>query len=245
MKLFLFTVASLAGISAAQASIDTKEFAAKTIVRLEVNNKTGNVKISGQNTNKITIAAEKIKFNDKCSVSYKQSDEVIEIESNKKSFFSDADCEVNFTVIVPKKIDLELKAGSGNIDVSDTNGKLDVRVGSGNVSVHSEVNYLDAKAGSGNVEVHGLAGNAYVKVGSGNAKLTYTKDPGAGELDIKSGAGDADLFFPPKMRIHSKTLVASGETYNEIGDFKDAKFLVSFKAGSGSLNIKSTGKSGE
>lgn len=245
MKLLLIAVVSLAGISTAQASTDTKDFSAKAIVRIQVENKTGNIKILGQNTNKITVTAEKIKFNDKCTINYKQNEEVIEVESDKKSFFSDADCEVNFTILVPKKIDLELKSGGGNIDVKDTNGKLEIKVGSGKVNVQSEVTFLDALAGSGDIEVHGLTGNANVKVGSGNMKFTYTKDPGPGELDIKSGSGDADLFFPPKMRIHSKTIVGSGETYNEIGDFKDAKFLVSFKAGSGSLNIKSTGKPAE
>lgn len=236
---------SLLGTSAALASSDTKEFAAKKIVRLDVDNKFGNIKISGQNTDKITITAEKIKFNDKCTLSYKQSDEVIEVESEKKSFFSDADCIVNFSIVVPKKMNLEIKTGSGQIDIAGTSGKLEVRVGSGNVKVSSEVAHLDAIAGSGDIEVNGLVADADVKVGSGNVKLTYTQDPGKGELDIKLGSGDASLFFPPKMHIHSKVLVGSGQSYNEIGDFKDSKFIVSFKAGAGSLSIKSSGKSAE
>ncbi|MGZ3774230.1 MAG: DUF4097 family beta strand repeat-containing protein [Pseudobdellovibrionaceae bacterium] len=246
MKLLITTVAICLGSHAAHASVETKEFTAKNIVRMEVENKTGSVKISGENTDKIVITAEKIKFGDKCHLSFKQSEEVIEIESAKKSFFSDADCEVNFTIVVPKKMNLEVKSNSGRAEVSGINGKLEVRMGSGNLGVQSsEISYLNAKLGSGNIDIHGLNGNADVKVGSGNVKLTYIKDPGAGELDIKSGSGDVSLFFPPKMRVHSKVLVGSGEAYNEIGDFKDAKFLISYKAGSGNLNIKSSGKSAE
>ncbi len=221
-----------------QASTETKEFSGKNIVRVELENQIGKVKIIGKDTDKVTVTAEKVKFSDKCNLSYKQSHKVIEIESDKKSFFSDADCEVNFTVGVPKRIDLDLKNSRGQIDVFGTSGKLEVKVASGNVHVQSEVEDLEAKAGSGNIEVNGLLGNADVKIGAGDIKLTYAKDPGKGEVDIKSGAGDATLFFPPKMKVHSKILLGSGDAYNEIGDFKDAKFLISFKAGSGTLNIK-------
>lgn len=221
-----------------QASTELKEFSAKDIVRLEVGNQIGKIKITGEATDKIAVTAEKIKFGSRCVLSIKQSAKVIEVESGNKSFFSDGDCEVNLTVVVPKKIDLELKNSRGQIEVTGTSGKVEVKVASGSVDIKSEVQDFEAKAGSGNIEVQGLLGNANVKIGAGDVKLVYAKDPGKGEVDIKSGAGDATLFFPPKMKIHSKVLMGSGESYNEVGDFKDAKFLISFKAGSGSLNIK-------
>ena len=225
-----------------QATTETKDFSAKDIVRLEIDNQIGQIKIEGRDTDKISITADKIKFGSKCLLSFKQSEKVIEIVNNKKSFFSDADCEVNFLVIIPKKLNLELKNSRGRIEIEGTSGRLEVKVASGDVIVHSEVESLEAKAGSGNIEVHGLTGNANVKIGSGDVKLVYSKDPGKGEIDIKAGSGDATLFFPPKMRVHSKALVGSGDSYSDIGDFQDAKFLISFKAGSGTLNIKDSSK---
>lgn len=217
---------------------ETKEFSASDIVRVELSSQTGNVKIIGEETDKVKVEIERIKFDHDCVLNMKKNGKVLEIENEAKSFFTNADCEVNFTIRAPKKIDLELKNSRGKIDVAGTSGKLDVKVASGSVLVQSDVKDLTAKAGSGSIEVNGLSGNANVKVGSGDIKLTYAKDPGKGEVDIKSGSGDATLFFPPKMKIHSKVLVGSGEAYNELGDYKDAKFLISFKAGSGTLNIK-------
>lgn len=246
MKALIITaVSALTALTSHAVTTDVKEFTAKNIIRLDIENRAGSVNISGQNTDKITVTAEKIKFSDKCSISYKQSDDEIKIESEKKSFFGDNECLVNLTIVVPKKIDLNLQSASSNFEISGTSGKINLKVASGNVNIKSEVNDLDAKSGSGDLTVHGMTGNADILIGSGKIKLTYTKDPGTGELNIITGSGNTDLYFPPKMRVHSKTIVGSGETYNELGDFKDAKFLISFKAGSGDLNIKKANEKSE
>ncbi len=237
----VFGILILAGVVSAEAAIETKEFPAHDVIRVEVENTAGNIKVEGHSARKVSVAIDKIKFGENCHLLLRQTGKVIEIQAEKNSFFSNDECEANITVMVPEKMDLELKSYSGTITVAGTSGIIDVKVASGDVKIKSEVAKLNAKAGSGNIEVNGLVGDASVKVGSGEVKLTYSKDPGQGEVDIKAGSGDATLFLPPKMRVHSKVLMGSGEAYNEMGDFKDAKFMISFKAGSGDLHIKESG----
>ena len=234
-----FTSMSFAADSGSDVVVETKEFLTKDLLRVEVFNQKGDVLIKGDGTDKVIIKTEKIKFGSKCFLSFKQNNRVLEIESGKRSLLSASDCEANLTITVPKKIDLKVNNVTGGIDVNNTKGDLDLKVASGDITVDSVVEELNAISGSGAIDVKGLVGNASVKLGAGKIKLGYAKDPIRGAIDIKSGSGDATLFLPPKMRIHSRVLVGSGEAYNEIGDFEDAKFLISFKAGSGNLNIKS------
>lgn len=235
-------IGAQAAESVAETSTETKEFAAKELIRLEISNQIGHLKFIGEASDKIVIKAEKIKFGDKCALGFKQTDKVLEIDSGRKSMLSHAECEVNYTITLPKRLNLQVRNVTGPIDVSGTKGELDIKVGSGNIQVKSVVEELNAIAGKGTIDVQGLVGDATVKLGSGTIKLGYSKDPGKGELDIKSGSGDATVIFPPKMRVHSRVLIGSGDAYNELGDFEDAKFHVSFKAGSGNLNIKSSNK---
>lgn len=231
--------------SVTMAAQEIKEFPAKDISRLEFKNQSGEVKILGQDTNTIVIKIEKVKFDPKCEINFETSGRKLEIESGKESLFSQAECRVNFNITIPKNIDLELKSMSGNLEVNGTKGDLNLKIGSGDIKVHSIVEELNAVAGSGSIEVRGLVGNANVKNGSGDIKLTYAKDPGRGEIDIKTGSGDTTLFLPAKMRVHSKVLIGAGDSFNEIGDFEDAKFRVSFKAGSGNISIKAAEKATE
>ena len=221
------------------AIVETQEFSAKDVALLDFTNQTGTVKISGETTNKVIIKSEKIDNKSKCEVKYRQSGRTLEVEGGKTSLLSQASCVTNFTIIVPKNTDLQIRTLSGDIEVRGTRGDVDVKIGKGNLIVHSMVEELHAIAGKGSIDIEGLTGNADLKVGSGDINLTYAKDPVRGELDIKVGSGNASVHLPSKMRVHTRFLAGSGEFYSELGNYQDAKFHVAFKSGSGNLFIKS------
>lgn len=231
---------AIGGVCKALASSETKEFMAKELVRLELTNQGGRIRIIGEATDKIIVKVDKVNFGEKCLLSFKQTDKVLEIDSGKRSMLSNVDCEANFSLVIPKKMKIQLKNLKGPVDIAGTKGELEIKVGAGDVKVQSIVDHLNAIAGKGSFDIQGMVGSANIKLGSGDIKLGYSKDPGKGEVDIKTGSGDATLFLPAKMRVHSRVLVGSGDAFNELGDFEDAKFFVSFKAGSGNLNIKAS-----
>lgn len=219
------------------AASESREFSAKELTLVDLNTQAGKVVITGMKTDQITFVVDKVKYDSQCRLQFKQSGQRLEVV-NERAFLSKAVCEVNFHIIVPKNIDLLIQNGSGPTEVTGTVGALELKIGSGDVDVQSIVEDLKAKMGSGQLMVRGMVGNANVKVGSGDINLVYTQDPGDGFADIKSGSGDAIIYFPAKTQIKSKTLIGSGNVQNDLVETQNAKFLVSFKAGSGSLRIK-------
>lgn len=113
------------------------------------------------------------------------------------------------------------------------------KIGSGDISADGSFKKIEGKSGSGDIDVKGLAGGGELKTGSGEINITFASSPIKGVLDIKTGSGDATLFFPKGARVKTSFLAGSGQVSSELGDNPNAPFLVSMKAGSGDLKIKS------
>lgn len=217
---------------------ESKEFSTHGIDTLQFKNTSGKIDITGTPTNKIQIISEKIKFEDNCELVMKQGDTNIKVAVKDNSWFSSADCEVNFKVTAPEQMALKLKAGSGTLNIQGMKSAIKFAVGSGTVKIDGEVADLKGKTGSGIIDVKGLKGNASLKAGSGSITLAYKEAISTGELNIKTGSGTSTVYFPEDMKIVTHFNAGSGQVYNELGDSKNAGFKVSVKAGSGNLNIK-------
>ena len=133
---------------------------------------------------------------------------------------------------------MELKNGSGDVDVEGTNGPIEFKLGSGDVRVSGQVTELDGSNGSGNINVSGLAGSVNLKMGSGDIKLEYPTPPDRGSVKIKNGSGDTTIIFPEGSVILTDLTTGSGRIFNEIGDTAGAPFKVSVKSGSGKLSVR-------
>lgn len=216
------------------AQTETQEFDAASVQSFEISNTSGDVKIRKTEGVKMRVIAHKKKFEKGCVLEMKKAGAkvVVEVEQPFRST-----CDVDFEVFVPESADLELKTGSGDIDVNGTRGNIVFRVGSGNVKVEAIAKKIDGRSGAGALEAKGELGNVHLLTGSGNARLVYTKAPAGGEIDIKSGSGDAEVVLPKETKILTDSMIGAGKFYNELGDDKDAQFRISFKAGAGSMKI--------
>lgn len=217
---------------------ETKEFESKSIKSVLIENSSGLVKVVGGSSAKASVTAEKVKFEKMCSLEIKQKGDVLSARVRNAGIVNTGECQVNLTLNVPSLVKLSVKSGSGDLDVSGTKGQVDYKIGSGNVHIDSTVEKLNGKSGSGETDIKGLTGSATIAAGSGSINLTYPIAPATGDLDIKTGSGTATVFLPGDTKVMTSTAVGSGTTHNDLGDTKDAKFKVSFKAGSGDLNIK-------
>ncbi len=68
--------------------------------------------------------------------------------------------------------------------------------------------------------------------------MIYTRIPGRGELKVRSGSGDIEIYFPEKASIQTNLRSGSGETLNEIGHLPEGIFKVAAKSGSGDVKVK-------
>ncbi|MEK6774530.1 MAG: DUF4097 family beta strand repeat-containing protein [Bdellovibrionota bacterium] len=222
------------------AETENKEFESKGLNEVSVENISGKVTVSAFEGAKASVVATKNKFSDKCKMSIDRSGNklVLKVEKSGGVFSSD-ECDVDFEVKVPKAVDLSLNVGSGNMIINGIHGALNFKVGSGNTSADGSFKKIDGMSGSGNVTVKGLNGGGGIKTGSGEINLTFTNKSLKGELDLKAGSGNATLLFPKGSKVKTNFFAGSGQVSNELGDNPNALFLVSMKAGSGNLKIKS------
>jgi hypothetical protein len=126
-------------------------------------------------------------------------------------------CSVNYKIEIPKGLQVDADAGSGDITLRSLTGPLDVT------------------AGSGDVDASGLAGKKVVaEAGSGNIELKYTTAPDSAEL--KAGSGDVTLHVPDGS-YDVKTEVGSGDTNVAVDKDPNSPRKLSLTTGSGNVSV--------
>jgi hypothetical protein len=126
-------------------------------------------------------------------------------------------CSVNYKIEIPKGLQVDADAGSGDITLRSLTGPLDVT------------------AGSGDVDASGLAGKKVVaEAGSGNIELKYTAAPDSAALE--AGSGDVTLHVPDGS-YDVKTEVGSGDANVAVGKDPKSPHKLSLTAGSGNVSV--------
>lgn len=216
----------------------TQEFDIAGLKGLEIDAHSGSVMIQASSDQKVKVVATKKDFSEKCRLTMEKKDDEIEINVKKTGLFSRAECEVDFEIQVPRMVDLDVEMGSGNLTVRGVEGELDFKVGSGQVTADGVFRKVDGKSGSGDLSIRGLSGGGELKAGSGNIDLTFATSNLKGEMDIKTGSGNATVSLPKGTSVNSNLKAGSGTMTNEMKNDPNAPFKVSMKAGSGNLIIR-------
>jgi len=233
------TVLILLAPSVSWTDTVSKEFDVDTLQAVSVINTSGNVEITVSNSDKATVTARKIRFPEGCQLIIEQSGGKLLIETVEPGGWGKS-CRVDFDIRVREAVSLNIKNGSGDLDVDGIQGELEFKLGSGDVKVAATVTDLDGTSGSGDIKVSGLTGNVKLKTGSGDIDLSYASPPRPGKLKVNSGSGDITIYIPEGSSILTDLSTGSGMIYNEIGDSSGAPFKIIMKSGSGDLSIKKT-----
>ncbi len=215
----------------------SREFDAVGIKSLSVNNMSGEITVSVTTTGKALVDASKVRFPEGCKLVMERSGGKLSVETSQRRWSGNS-CRVHLDIKVPAVVSLDIKNGSGDIEVEGTNGPIEFKLGSGDVMVQAMVTDLNGSSGSGNISVSGLTGNANLKLGSGDIRLEYSSLPTQGNIKIKNGSGDSTIILPKGSVILTNLSTGSGRIYNEIGDAAGAPFKVNITTGSGKLSIK-------
>ena len=186
--LSLTTALFLAPFSFAAETV-TKKFDADSIDSLDLVNQSGKVVINGANCKEAVVNAKKIKTHKNCRLTIEQHGKTLKIESVNKAWLSWKSCTVDMDITVPKKISMKLEAGSGDMTITDTEGKIKSITGSGNVAIKSSVTDLDSKVGSGDIDLTGTVDNSELKIGSGNINMKGK----VGKSLLRVGSGNIEV----------------------------------------------------
>jgi DUF4097 and DUF4098 domain-containing protein YvlB len=225
-------------LCSASAFAETREFDAKSINKVAVENQAGRTTITATDAEKATVEINRTKFSDKCELDVSQKGSILNVAVKKKGMFNFDNCEVNFEIKVPKTADLNLTVGSGKVAVEKMQGELVFIIGSGNIVADGGFTKVQGMAGSGTIDIKGLNVGADLQTGSGSIHLTYATATPKGQLAMSTGSGDAVVNFPKNTMIETAFEAGSGKLKSDLVSNPKADFKVSMKAGSGDLKIK-------
>ncbi len=218
---------------------EKKEFDAKDLKSLHIENSSGKIDVHAGSGTKVTVDIEKIDFADSCKlqVEKKGTELVIDVEQPKGGLFSRKSCNVNFKIGVPKTVNVDISNGSGDLALKDMESKLVYKLGSGDVDVDAPLKDFTGKTGSGDIRMKNLVGGGEIASGSGGMQLAFKKQP-SGNLTLRTGSGDIEVRLPKGSKVKTNYFSGSGDLKNELGDTPGATLTIDVKSGSGDLDIK-------
>jgi DUF4097 and DUF4098 domain-containing protein YvlB len=178
---------------------------------LIVRNTSGEIKIESHPENKIIIDAFKVveaddsekakRLAEEIEVMVKDYDSRIEIKTGyaprksrgffKRLFSSDGNrsARVDYHILVPEEIELNIHSTSGDVIISDISGEVGVHATSGDLLTKRIKGNLDLQTTSGDVEIFEVGGDVAVRGTSSDLEISDIK----GDVEISSTSGETSV----------------------------------------------------
>ncbi len=103
-----------------------------------------------------------------------------------KRWKRDYDLEVDLTITIPERYNVEFRTGAGNVIIAEAEGDISGRTGAGNIEIEGVFGTLDISSGAGNITIDGAEGDVYVQSGAGGVELEDVQ----GRIEARTGAGN-------------------------------------------------------
>ena len=137
---------------------------------------------------------------------------------------------IDYEISAPKSVALNLRSGSGDIEVDHLGRFLKAHTGSGSVRAHGIAGTSDLETGSGDIDLEqSAAGEVRTSTGSGSIRVHGFN----GAFAAKTGSGDIEA--DGTLTGSSRLTTGSGSIRLHIG--RDAHYNIDASTGSGSLRI--------
>lgn len=112
------------------------------------------------------------------------------------------DATVDFEVRLPRGVNLRAASGNGDITVNGAHGEVQATSGNGEITVASTGGPVRASSGNGDIDVSQAGGEVVARSGNGDVRVTTRRGPvsaysGNGSIDARmaSVAGTEDMTF--------------------------------------------------
>ncbi|WP_432494018.1 DUF4097 family beta strand repeat-containing protein [Kineococcus auxinigenes] len=104
-------------------------------------------------------------------------------------------CEVDWELTVPEGLDLNLRTGTGDQELTGVFGAVTARAGTGDVRWDSASGgSLDVETGTGELEVRGEVASLRARAGTGDVEAWFDTAPTT--VEVTTGTGDATVRVP-------------------------------------------------
>lgn len=187
----LATLAALAGcddVAHTQLSFSATEKA--TITEIRVSGGSGDITIRGNGPAGEVRIDRVVRYRgDEPGRTYRVSGTVLHIDTD-----CGASCRVTYDIQAPPGVAVRGQNGSGDVVLSQM-AAVDVRLGSGSIDVSDSTADVVAHTGSGDVTV-ALLKPADVRAGAGSGDITITVPQGRYRVNARTGSGDSTINVP-------------------------------------------------
>src|SRR5437016_6611819 len=173
-------------IAQADQDIITKSFPVKAGGKLIMNVDRGSVHITTSDSDKVDVkitrelkrasAAEAKKVFEQHKIELSSTDNEVKIEAQnpQKHFGFNSPfnrLQVDYTIAIPAKFDIDVKTAGGNIEVADLDGKAVVQTSGGNLNLGAIKGALKAHTSGGHITLIRSEGDADVNSSGGDLRL--------------------------------------------------------------------------
>ena len=222
-----------------KASTEKYQFNGAEIKSAVIHNSTGNVNIAPISTKMAYVVVNKIKWGPRCSANIDLKEGVLSVVTDDTAWILDHECRVDLIISLPHQIPLQLRSGTGDVQILATRGDIDIKMGSGLMSLKGEINNLKALLGSGDVRLVGQAQSVDIKTGSGDIELDYATAPSKGRMALKTGSGDVALYLPETSNVKTQISAGNGTVTNEFALSQNVERLdIKAASATGNINIR-------
>ncbi|MDQ2925889.1 MAG: DUF4097 domain-containing protein [Acidobacteriota bacterium] len=137
---------------------------------------------------------------------------------------------IDYDISAPASVALNLRSGSGDVEVDHVGRFLAASSGSGSVRAHGIHGPADLHTGSGDIELQeDAAGTVKAQTGSGSVRI----DGLNGELTARTGSGDVEA----NGHLTGAARLSSGSGSVRLNLAPDAHFELEASTGSGSIRV--------
>ncbi|MBI3405952.1 MAG: DUF4097 family beta strand repeat protein [Acidobacteria bacterium] len=180
-----------------------KTYTVKGPVTLEIQNGSGDVKVTGSSSGQVHVRGE-VRVHEFifASGTRRRVDEIVEkppitqvgdiLRITRPQTNGPGGARISYVIEVPSNSEVRVENGSGDVAVQDVQGPLNLETGSGDMQVSRIQQRADLKAGSGDITVHSAKGQVVVTARSGELVL---EDVG-GDIRAQTGSGDIRINRP-------------------------------------------------
>ncbi len=209
---------------------------ASTLTAMDIEAGSGSLIVKGEaGLTEVKVTADIYtdkKHTDNYVLSLEQSGEtgfLVAKNHSTSGFWTGSSPRIDIVIHIPESLSLDIDDGSGDMEVSNINGKLDIKDGSGNLIVSNIVGNTNIQDGSGSMDISKVNGSLDVIDGSGEININNVE----GDLSLDDGSGT----------IHAKNINGNAKIDDGSGDLtvKHVTGIVTVDDGSGGITVDDAG----
>ncbi|MGW0434315.1 DUF4097 family beta strand repeat-containing protein [Micromonospora sp. NPDC003197] len=138
-------------------------------------------------------------------------------------------CSVSYDILAPEGVAVRGESGSGEVSLTRV-GTVDIKVGSGGVDIDGATGPVRAETGSGGIELTSINGAVTARTGSG--KITGRRLSG-GKVDVETGSGAISVTVETVTSVRASTASGDVELTVPAGSYQ-----VTVDTGSGGKDVQ-------